>query len=81
MTSSCHPASPPPPLSHILSCSESELRAVTDYTQYVTVYGITDVSLSCSDVIQTGSTLRDPHILEIGLSSFSPFFLLPTVLN
>lgn len=76
------PASPPPrppPLSdppHIVSCSESELRAVTDYTLYVTVYGITDVSLSSSDVIQTGSTRSDPHKLEFGLRSFPLFSLL-----
>lgn len=50
----------------IISCSESELRARTDYTQYATVYGITDISLSGSDVIQTGSQLRDPDTEEFG---------------
>lgn len=46
------------------------MGAATDYTQYATVYGITDISLSGSDVIQIRSQLRDPHTVEFGWSFF-----------
>ena len=52
-------------LSRITSCSELELRAITDYAQFLTVYGITDASLSGSDVTQ----LRDPDKGQVFLAS------------
>lgn len=61
-------------LSHIVSSSESELRAKTDYTQCVTVYGITDISLSGCDVIQIGSQLRDPDTVQFVLSLFRVYW-------
>lgn len=69
-------AAPPCDLSHIICCSESELRARTDYTQYVTVYGITDVSLSGSDVIQIGSQLRHTDTVAFGWCGGRFFFRL-----
>ena len=63
-------ASSPCDLPHIASCRESELGAATDYRQYATVYGITDISLSGSDVIQIRSQLGDPDTVEFGWSFF-----------